>query len=38
VPFDIAFTLPLAERRAFAVALGEMAGAIYDWDNLTWEH
>ncbi len=37
VPFDIAFALPLVERRAFAVALGEMDGAQYDWDRLSWE-
>jgi len=37
VPFDIAFTLPAIERRAFAVALGEMTGARYDWSALAWE-
>ena len=37
VPFDIAFSLPLIDRRAFAVALGEMEGGRYDWDRLGWE-
>lgn len=37
VPFDIAFSLPKAWRRAFVVALGEMAGGRYDWDSLGWE-
>jgi len=37
VPFDIAFSLPAIDRRAFVVAFGEMRGARYDWAALTWE-
>jgi hypothetical protein len=38
VPFDIAFTLPKAERRAYAVAIGELDGATrYDWQAMGWE-
>jgi hypothetical protein len=37
VPFDLAFSLPLIERRAFAVAIGEMNGAHYDWNRLSWD-
>jgi hypothetical protein len=36
VPFDVAFTLPPIWRRAFVVALGEIAGAQYDWQALGW--
>ncbi|MBW4024945.1 MAG: hypothetical protein HIU92_17750 [Proteobacteria bacterium] len=37
VPFETAFALPLVWRRAFAVAIGEMAGAKYDWQTFGWE-
>jgi hypothetical protein len=37
VPFDVAFSLSLIERRGFVVAFGEMQGARYDWDKLSWE-
>jgi hypothetical protein len=38
VPFDIAFILPKADRRAFTVAIGESDGSKrYDWRVMDWE-
>jgi hypothetical protein len=36
VPFDVAFSLPADERLAFVVALGTLAGGVFDWDELRW--
>jgi hypothetical protein len=36
VPFHIAFALPADERLAFVVALGTLAGRVFDWDQLRW--
>jgi hypothetical protein len=38
VPFDIAFSLPKAERLAFAAALGALDGSRhYNWRTMGWE-
>jgi hypothetical protein len=37
VPFDVAFSLSSAERLAFVVILGTLAGRRFDWSRLAWE-
>jgi hypothetical protein len=37
VPFDVAFSLPAAERLAFIVAIGELDGRHFDWRGLAWK-
>jgi hypothetical protein len=36
VPFDVAFSLPVVDRLAWIVALGQLGGLEYDWDNRAW--
>jgi len=37
VPYDVAFTLEAAERMAYVVAFGQLAGLTFDWQRLRWE-
>lgn len=37
VPFDVAFSLSPAERLAFTVIFGTLAGRRFDWSRLAWE-
>lgn len=37
MPFDVAFSLPEDERRAFVVALGTLDGREFDWASLRWK-
>jgi hypothetical protein len=37
VPFDVAFSLPADERLAYVVALGTLAGRVFDWQGLHWK-
>jgi hypothetical protein len=36
VPFDVAFSLPDAERFAWVVALGTLEGRSFDWTTRSW--
>jgi hypothetical protein len=36
VPFDVAFALPVSERLAWVVALGQLDGRVFDWTSLSW--
>jgi len=36
VPFDVAFSLPDDERLAYVVALGTIAGHVFDWGSMRW--
>ena len=37
VPFDVAFSLDAEERLAWVVALGSLAGRVYDFDAGAWK-
>jgi hypothetical protein len=37
VPFDVAFSLPQAERLACVVILGTLDGRVFDWGSMTWK-
>ena len=36
VPFDVAFSLEEAERRAWIVVIGELDGMAWDWGAMQW--
>lgn len=36
VPFDVAFSLDGAERRAWVVVFGELAGLVWDYEAGRW--
>ncbi len=36
MPFDVAFSLPEDERLAYVVALGTIAGHVFDWHSMRW--
>lgn len=36
VPFDVAFSLEEAERRAWIVVIGELEGLVWDWGTMQW--
>ncbi len=36
VSFDVAFSLDVAERTAWVVALGQMDGRTWDWGAMRW--
>lgn len=36
IPFDVAFSLPPAERLAMVVVFGQFDGGVFDWDTGTW--
>jgi hypothetical protein len=36
VPFDVAFSLPVAERLAWVVVIGRFDGLEYDWQVRQW--
>jgi DNA-directed RNA polymerase subunit K/omega len=37
VPFDVAFSLPDEERKAWSIALGEIDGGKFNFDMGRWE-
>jgi hypothetical protein len=36
VPFDVAFSLSIADRLAWIVVLGQLDGLEYDWRRYRW--
>lgn len=36
VPYDVAFGLEAAERMAYVVVVGTLAGLKFDWQSLQW--
>lgn len=38
VPLDVAFSLPVDERLAWAVVMGEINGGKFDWDAMQWRN
>jgi hypothetical protein len=37
VPFDVAFSLPEADRTEWVVALGTLSGRRFDWSTRNWD-
>jgi hypothetical protein len=36
VPFDVAFSLPTADRTAYVIAMGILDGHTFDWSTFGW--
>lgn len=36
VPFDVAFAMDRAMRRAWIIVLGQMEGGHWDWEHNCW--